>query len=100
MIEPEVDLVVTGGGPRGVRATRVAAKHGAEAALLEAHGPGGRSVIRGCVPKKRLVLPGRFAEACEETRGFGCNIPAPAFDRSELIFVNRPAILVLPHLAC
>ena len=76
----EVDLFVIGGGSAGVRAARVAARHGASVALAEAYRVGGTCVIRGCVPKKLMVLGSRFAQAFGDAAGYGWTLPgAPEF---------------------
>ena len=82
----EVDLFVIGGGSGGVRAARVAAQHGARVALAEEYRVGGTCVIRGCVPKKLMVLSSRFAQSFEDAVGFGWNLPSvPTFDWVELL---------------
>lgn len=73
----DVDLFVIGGGSGGVRAARVAAQHGARVALAEADRVGGTCVIRGCVPKKLMVLGSRFAQAFDDAAGFGWTLPSP-----------------------
>lgn len=81
----DVDLFVIGGGSGGVRAARVAAGHGARVALAESDRLGGTCVIRGCVPKKLMVLASRFAQAFDEAPGFGWRLPAPPhFDWAEM----------------
>lgn len=55
------DLAVIGGGSGGIRAATVAARHGARVLLAEASRVGGTCVIRGCVPKKLMVVASRFA---------------------------------------
>ncbi len=81
----DVDLFVIGGGSGGVRAARVAAGHGARVALAESYRLGGTCVIRGCVPKKLMVLASRFAQAFDDAAGFGWVLPAaPRFDWAEL----------------
>ena len=74
----EVDLFVIGGGSGGVRAARVAAQYGARVALAEEYRVGGTCVIRGCVPKKLMVLGSRFAQAFGDARGFGWTLPCAA----------------------
>jgi glutathione reductase (NADPH) len=82
----EVDLFVIGGGSAGVRAARVAAQHGAKVALAEAYRVGGTCVIRGCVPKKLMVLGSRFAQAFDDAPAFGWALSsAPAFSWPELM---------------
>ena len=58
----DYDLFVIGAGSGGVRASRIAAGHGARVAICEESRVGGTCVIRGCVPKKLLV----FASQCSE----------------------------------
>jgi len=78
--EYDYDLVVIGGGSGGVRASRIAASHGARTVLLEGnlqHGPphysaiGGTCVNVGCVPKKLMVFAGRYPSAIGEAAGYG-----------------------------
>lgn len=73
----EVDLFVIGGGSGGVRAARVAAGYGARVALAESYRLGGTCVIRGCVPKKLMVLASRFAQAFDDSAGFGWTLSEP-----------------------
>jgi glutathione reductase (NADPH) len=81
----EVDLFVIGGGSGGVRAARVAAQHGARVALAEADRLGGTCVIRGCVPKKLMVLASRHAQGFEDGAAFGWSLPVtPRFDWARL----------------
>ena len=76
----EVDLFVIGGGSGGVRAARIAAQHGARVALAEEYRVGGTCVIRGCVPKKLMVMGSRFAQGFDDAAAFGWTLPsAPSF---------------------
>ena len=85
----EFDLFVIGGGSGGVRAARVAAGCGAKVALAESHRLGGTCVIRGCVPKKLMVLASRCADEFGESAGFGWRVEQPPrFDWS-VLKVNR-----------
>jgi glutathione reductase (NADPH) len=81
----DCDLFVFGAGSGGVRAGRVAARHGARVILAEEHRVGGTCVIRGCVPKKLLVYASRFAEDFEDSIGFGWTTQGVAFDWPTLI---------------
>ena len=58
----DYDLFVIGAGSGGVRAGRIAARHGAKVAVAEEYRVGGTCVIRGCVPKKLFVYASKFAE--------------------------------------
>jgi glutathione reductase (NADPH) len=79
------DLVVIGGGSGGVRAGRVAASLGARVALIEEHRVGGTCVIRGCVPKKLLVLASRFAGDFHDAQGFGWEVSPATFHWPRLV---------------
>ena len=81
----DVDLFVIGGGSGGVRASRIAAQHGARVMLAEEFRVGGTCVIRGCVPKKLLVYASRFRAEFEDAVGFGWTLPHATFDWPTLI---------------
>ncbi|MGH8821657.1 MAG: glutathione-disulfide reductase, partial [Rhodoferax sp.] len=76
----DFDLFVIGGGSGGVRAARMAAQRGARVALAEAGGVarlGGTCVNVGCIPKKLYSYAAHYAEAFDEARGFGWELPPP-----------------------
>jgi glutathione reductase (NADPH) len=81
----DFDLFVIGAGSGGVRAARIAARHGAKVAVAEEHRVGGTCVIRGCVPKKLLVYASKFAEDFEDAVGFGWTSEKVSFDWQTLI---------------
>src|SRR6201989_3199439 len=76
----DFDLFVIGAGSGGVRASRVAAGHGAKVAIAEEYKVGGTCVIRGCIPKKLLVYGAHFAEDLDDAAMFGWDIPRKRFD--------------------
>ncbi len=78
--EYDYDLFTIGAGSGGVRASRVAAAHGARVAVAEEYRVGGTCVIRGCVPKKMLVYGAHFAEDLEDAKQFGWTIEGKSFD--------------------
>jgi glutathione reductase (NADPH) len=80
----DFDLFVIGAGSGGVRASRIAASHGARVAVAEEHRVGGTCVIRGCVPKKLLVYGAHFAEDLKDARQFGWDVPDCKFDWDRL----------------
>ncbi|RZV30519.1 MAG: glutathione-disulfide reductase, partial [Sphingomonadaceae bacterium] len=80
MADYDYDLFTIGGGSGGVRASRVAAAHGAKVAIAEEYRVGGTCVIRGCVPKKMLVYGAHFAEDLEDCQKFGWEIEGKSFD--------------------
>jgi len=90
MAEYEFDLFVIGAGSGGVRASRIAASHGAKVAVAEEHRVGGTCVIRGCVPKKMLVYGSMFAEELSHADNLGWTIEGKSFDWASLRdFVNK-----------
>ncbi|HZU63586.1 MAG TPA: glutathione-disulfide reductase, partial [Novosphingobium sp.] len=68
----------------GVRASRIAASHGASVAVAEEYRIGGTCVIRGCVPKKLLVYASQFAEELHDTARLGWTIGEKRFDWAAL----------------
>lgn len=94
MAKYDFDLFVIGAGSGGVRASRIAASHGARVAVAEEHRVGGTCVIRGCVPKKLLVYGSHFAEDIQDAQRFGWDTKGATFDWNVLrdnvaVEVNR-----------
>ncbi len=85
MAEFDVDLFVIGGGSGGVRAARIAAGYGAKVVVAEEYRMGGTCVIRGCVPKKLLVIGSHVHQEIEDAAGFGWSIPSVSFSWPTLI---------------
>jgi glutathione reductase (NADPH) len=85
MAEFDVDLFVVGGGSGGVRAARIAAGYGARVMVAEEYRMGGTCVIRGCVPKKLMVIGSHVRHEIEDAAGFGWSIPPVTFDWPTLI---------------
>ena len=80
----DYDLFVIGAGSGGVRASRIAASHGARVAVAEEFRVGGTCVIRGCVPKKLLVYASHFAEELHDAAHYGWTVTGKAFDWAAL----------------
>ena len=80
MPDYDYDLFVIGAGSGGVRASRIAASHGARVAVAEEHRIGGTCVIRGCVPKKLLVYGSHFAEELQDAANYGWTVEGMRFD--------------------
>jgi glutathione reductase (NADPH) len=83
----DFDLFVIGGGSGGVRAARMAAQRGARVALAEVLGTdglGGTCVNVGCIPKKLYSYAAHYAEAFEESHGFGWEGAAPSLNWATL----------------
>ncbi len=76
----DYDLFVIGAGSGGVRASRIAASHGARVAVAEEYRIGGTCVIRGCVPKKLLVYASQFADDLGHAADYGWTVEGARFD--------------------
>jgi glutathione reductase (NADPH) len=83
-ISYDVDLFVVGAGSGGVRAARMAAQRGVRVAVAEAGALGGTCVNVGCIPKKLYSYAAHYAEAFEESHGFGWVGEAPTLDWAKL----------------
>ena len=80
MADYDYDLFTIGAGSGGVRASRIAASHGAKVAVAEEYRVGGTCVIRGCVPKKMFVYGAHFAEDLQDAKNFGWSVENCKFD--------------------
>jgi len=84
----DFDLFTIGAGSGGVRASRIAAVHGAKVAVAEERYLGGTCVNVGCIPKKLLVYASEFAEAFADSSGFGW-APGDAFFDWQKLIANK-----------
>ena len=84
MSDSPFDLFVIGAGSGGVRAARMAAQRGARVAVVDDAPLGGTCVNLGCIPKKLYSFAAHYAEAFEESHGYGWSAAAPALDWSTL----------------
>ncbi|WP_108127131.1 glutathione-disulfide reductase [Saccharospirillum mangrovi] len=81
----DYDLVVIGAGSGGVRAARMSASRGAKVAIIESRYLGGTCVNVGCVPKKLFVYASEYAQAFEDSAGYGYRVDSqPTFDWATL----------------
>jgi len=76
----DYDLFVIGAGSGGVRAARLTALGGQKVAIAEEHRVGGTCVIRGCVPKKFMVMASEVSHALHIAEGYGWTIDKATFD--------------------
>ena len=81
----DYDLFVIGAGSGGVRASRVAAGHGAKVVVCENYRVGGTCVIRGCIPKKLLTYAAHYAEDFEDAEAYGWTVGPRSFSWPKLI---------------
>ena len=98
----DYDLFVIGAGSGGVRAARLTALGGKRVAVAEEHRVGGTCVIRGCVPKKFMVMASDFAHAFEIAEGYGWTIDAsfdwPKFIESKDVEIARLSGIYVANL--
>lgn len=80
----DFDLFIIGAGSGGVRAARMAAQRGHRVAVAEAAALGGTCVNLGCIPKKLYSYAAGYAEAFEESRGYGWDVGQPVLDWERL----------------
>ncbi|MBT3304945.1 MAG: FAD-dependent oxidoreductase, partial [Alphaproteobacteria bacterium] len=85
MTQYDFDLITIGAGSGGVRASRRAAAMGKRVAVIENLRVGGTCVMRGCVPKKLLVIGSHFGDDFEDASGYGWTVEQPGFEWSTLI---------------
>ena len=85
MARYDFDLITIGAGSGGVRASRMAGKYGAKVAVIEESRPGGTCVMRGCVPKKLLVIGAHFAQHFEDAVGFGWSSTGVSHDWGAMV---------------
>ncbi|HEY1073768.1 glutathione-disulfide reductase [Brevundimonas sp.] len=76
----DYDLFVIGAGSGGVRAARLTALGGKKVAVAEEYRVGGTCVIRGCVPKKFMVMASEVSHALEIAEGYGWSFADARFD--------------------
>ena len=81
----DYDLFVIGAGSGGVRAARLTALGGKRVAVAEEFRTGGTCVIRGCVPKKFMVMASEVSHALEIAEGYGWTIENASFDWPKFI---------------
>ena len=93
MTNYDYDLFVIGAGSGGVRAARLTALGGKRVAIAEEHRVGGTCVIRGCVPKKFMVMASDFAHQFHTAEGYGWTVEAsfdwPKFIQSKDVEIAR-----------
>jgi glutathione reductase (NADPH) len=75
----DFDLVTIGAGSGGVRASRIAARHGARVLCFEERYLGGTCVNVGCVPKKLMVYASHYGEDFADAAGYGWTLGSRAF---------------------
>lgn len=82
----QFDLFVIGAGSGGVRASRIAANHGARVAVAESGALGGTCVNVGCVPKKLFVYGSHYGHDFHDAQAYGWDVDQmPKLDWKRLI---------------
>ena len=85
MTQYDFDLFVIGGGSGGVRASRIAAGHGARVGVAEERYMGGTCVNVGCIPKKLLSYSAGFGHGFDDSAGYGWDCKVNNFSWPDLI---------------
>jgi len=80
MSQYDFDLLTIGGGSGGVRASRWAASLGAKVAICEESRYGGTCVLRGCIPKKLMLLGSEFPHFVKYSTDYGWSIKNYSLD--------------------
>jgi len=80
MPDYDYDLFVIGAGSGGVRAARLTALGGKRVAIAEEFRVGGTCVVRGCVPKKFMVMASEVSHALKIAEGYGWSFDNAKFD--------------------
>ncbi|HYD05855.1 MAG TPA: FAD-dependent oxidoreductase, partial [Reyranella sp.] len=91
----DYDLFVIGAGSGGVRASRIAARHGARVLCFEERYLGGTCVNVGCVPKKLMVYASHYADEFADAAGFGWSVEHRQFSWRAFIEKKNAEILRL-----
>jgi pyruvate/2-oxoglutarate dehydrogenase complex dihydrolipoamide dehydrogenase (E3) component len=79
-VNPDISLLVVGGGPAGITAALQARELGARVTVLEAGQIGGTSLNRGPAPVRTLARAARLARDWSSWASFGLQGPAPVPD--------------------
>jgi len=102
MPEYDYDLFVIGAGSGGVRAARLTALGGKRVAIAEEFRVGGTCVIRGCVPKKFMVMASDFAHQFKTAEGYGWTVEAsfdwPTFLQTKDVEIARLSGIYVANL--
>jgi pyruvate/2-oxoglutarate dehydrogenase complex dihydrolipoamide dehydrogenase (E3) component len=96
------DLIILGGGPAGLVASKVARGFGKTVAIIEKNKLGGECTWTGCVPSKALIHYASLVSSVEELQKHGVSITRPTFDtimtlvkskREEIYKTHTPEVL-------
>ena len=102
MPEYDYDLLIIGAGSGGVRAARLTALGGKRVAIAEEFRVGGTCVIRGCVPKKFMVMASDFAHQFKTAEGYGWTVEAsfdwPTFLQTKDVEIARLSGIYVANL--
>ena len=82
MPQYDFDLLTIGGGSGGVRASRWAAGLGARVAICEEDRYGGTCVLRGCIPKKLMLVGSELPSHIKYFSSYGWSVGSSSLDWS------------------
>jgi len=81
----QYDLIVIGGGPVGLVASKIAAGLGKKVALIEKERLGGDCTLTGCIPTKTLIALANYIHYAQDLRPFNCSFSASCLDTSKIL---------------
>lgn len=96
MPTPSYDVVVVGSGTAGATAAHACADAGLSVALVERTTPGGTCALRGCQPKKYLVVQAELAGLAEDLEGKGMG-RRPVMDWQQALLFRRAFTDAVPQ---
>ena len=82
MSQYDFDLLTIGGGSGGVRASRWASGLGARVAICEESRYGGTCVLRGCIPKKLMLVGSELPSHIKYFSDYGWSVDSPSLNWS------------------